>query len=112
MTANTATNTARLIWPAGAIRMTQLELRKLNLATCSEGDIAQIIGNDSWTELKCDHCDVDQPALVQIEGEYDTFCICESCLASAAQAIEARRPETENTGSVGDESAAPKGCAQ
>lgn len=31
--------------------------------------------------------------------------------ASAAQAIEARRAET-GTGSVEDESAAPKGCAQ
>jgi hypothetical protein len=29
-----------------------------------------------------------------------------------AQAIEARRAETENTGSVEDESAVPTGCAQ
>lgn len=50
--------------------------------------VNRIIGNDSWTENKCDECDADAPVLVRIgdDPDYDArwLDLCPDCIAHAA----------------------------
>lgn len=69
---------------------TTLALRKLNLATCTPAEVDAVMGNDSWTELKCEHCEEPNDLLVTLAGPYETVSLCPGCVNSAAQAIEAR----------------------
>ena len=94
------------------------KLRSLDVDTCSADDVAAIIGNRSWVENDCDLCaDSECDIILQIgdEPDYDSRWMnaCLPCAANlgklAAQAIEARRAETQ-VGSV-HESAVPEGDA-
>lgn len=62
------------------------QLESLDTDTCTIEDVDAIIGNSSWTELKCDSCDKPQTIMVMFDGgDYgrpDTG-ICEKCLTKA-----------------------------
>ena len=51
--------------------------------------VNQIIGNNSWTENKCDECDMDAPVLVRIGDapDYDArwMDLCPNCIRRAAE---------------------------
>ena len=59
------------------------KLKALNLETCSEEDVSNAIGNDSWTHLKCDECQtrVDWVLVVGEQPNYEsaTACLCREC---------------------------------
>lgn len=91
---------------------TTLKLRKLNLATCGEEDVAAAIGNSSWTDLTCDLCGVDSPLLVNLIGEYEQFSICSGCLDEAAQAMSAGTAKTPQAAEGDSPPARSEGCAR
>jgi hypothetical protein len=53
----------------------------------SAEDVNAIIGNDSWTELKCSECQKNHDVLIQIgdEPDYDARYVelCRDCLSRA-----------------------------
>ena len=68
-------------------------LQKLDLATCSAGEVDAIVGNTSWTDLKCDECGNRRCKLVIQLGEppdYDsrTVHVCPDCLRQAADVLD------------------------
>jgi hypothetical protein len=59
---------------------TTAALEKLDLATCSRDAVDDIIGNKSWTELRCGVCENDRDRLVRVPKEYDeATLICREC---------------------------------
>lgn len=85
----------------GADRKAILEnLKKLDLNVCSSKDIADIIGNESWTDLQCDECEMNVDLIIQVgQGrDYDTSMayLCRRCVENAFLNIESRgRPVNE-----------------
>jgi hypothetical protein len=65
----------------------QRRLDALDMATCTKQAVDDAIGNESWTELKCDLCDLQSPLVVRVgaEPDYDVRWIdlCPMCLAKA-----------------------------
>lgn len=63
-------------------------LEALDRETASAAEVDAIIGNPSWTGLRCDVCHEDCAAIVQLgdEPDYDstTLDICGECLAAAS----------------------------
>lgn len=59
------------------------ELLGLHLDTCTEDEVTAIIGNDSWTELRCDVCNERQEQ-VSVVGCEDTR-ICAGCTLKAVK---------------------------
>lgn len=63
------------------------QLQALDVMT--ESDAKRIIGNDSWTSLRCNECEQEVNAVVQLGEEPDyesrTACICFDCLEKAMQ---------------------------
>lgn len=66
------------------------DLRKLNLETATIHDVEKVIGNYSWTRLKCDDCgreDDDLDTVVQVGQEPDyesaTALLCKECAKRA-----------------------------
>lgn len=63
------------------------KLALLNTETCDPSVIDDIIGNESWTSLKCDECDREQDILVRIGEEPDYEArwqdLCADCLRAA-----------------------------
>jgi len=59
------------------------QLKTLDIEKATVEDVAQIIGNYSWTRLICDECGEDVPAVVLVgqEPDYDssTVYLCKSC---------------------------------
>ena len=64
-----------------------LALQALDLSTATEDDIEAIVGNRSWTRIKCDQCGKDVDAAVMIGGsdEYGPDTICGTCIREAAK---------------------------
>ena len=64
------------------------ELEALDKDKATAQDVAAIIGNESWTSLKCDECGNETETVVQVgqEPEYDshTACLCVPCVKTAA----------------------------
>ncbi len=62
-----------------------LSMLDLNIAT--EEQITSIIGNDSWTRLKCDECNKPVDAIIEVgepmDIESSTARICFNCLRKA-----------------------------
>jgi hypothetical protein len=63
-------------------------LLKLDMETCSEADVAAIIGNGGWTRIRCDGCDRDDVKMaVQVGQEPDyesaTATLCFACMSEA-----------------------------
>lgn len=68
-------------------------LRGLDVETCTPGDVAAIIGNDSWTNLSCDVCErrgLDVVVRVGQEPDYEARYVdlCRSCAKAAVAAFE------------------------
>lgn len=68
---------------------TLYNLKKLDLNKATGKDIANIIGNDSWTIMRCNECNKDVKHVVQLGQEPDyesaTAQICFSCLNKAVK---------------------------
>jgi len=64
------------------------ELDALDKETATAQDVAAIIGNESWTRLKCDECGNEPEIVVQVGQEPDyeshTASLCVPCLKAAA----------------------------
>jgi len=68
------------------------ELVELDRETATDKDIEDIIGNASWTRMKCDECGKAVDTLIRIgePPEYDsrTAYVCPDCLMKAIALIE------------------------
>jgi hypothetical protein len=63
-------------------------LQALDVETATAEDVAQIIGNDSWTSIKCNACGRDDCEMAVEVGElpdYETMTatLCAGCLRDA-----------------------------
>jgi hypothetical protein len=60
-------------------------LTALDRETATAADIEAIIGNASWTNIRCKECGelVDEAVILNYGDEYHTFTICETCNAEA-----------------------------
>jgi len=56
------------------------ELKKLDPKTATEQDVADIIGNTSWTELTCDQCKQPADAIARFTSPDATTDICKACI--------------------------------
>ena len=68
----------------------------------SPADVNRVIGNDSWTHVRCDECRSTSPeitAIVQLGEEPDyessTAGVCEKCLVAALAAIRGTAPRRD-----------------
>ncbi len=89
-----ATYTQEDQWRVGLNRPTKEtydKLIKLDLETASKEDIAQIIGNDSWTRLNCDQCNREVDKVIRLgeveDYESATAYICPDCLIDALRKL-------------------------
>lgn len=64
------------------------KLKKLNLETCSASDVDKIIGNTSWTRIKCDGCEKETQLAVIFEHWEDTTTVCNNCIAKANEELK------------------------
>lgn len=65
------------------------KLKAVNPNTITQMEVDIIIGNDSWTELKCNECERDVNVLVRFGSSGDpTAYICKRCLKISIAAIE------------------------
>jgi len=67
-------------------QITTTKLRELDLNNCSADDIANIIGNSSWTSLYCNECEKDVDIIMGLGKDDDkdpSVYVCECCLAGA-----------------------------
>lgn len=73
-------------------RMVGKELRALDPETATAEQVDEIIGNRSWTRLKCNECDKEVEGLVCIgeEPDYDsqTAFVCFACLREAFDMVK------------------------
>ena len=64
----------------------------LDLETCSAADVEAIIGNRSWTSLRCDACAADVAAVIIVgqapDLESNSVSRCVACLREAAALVE------------------------
>lgn len=65
------------------------DLLKLDLETASSKDVADVIGNDSWTNLECCHCSAYVDEVIFLNGvassEYGGSMFCRVCISDAYQ---------------------------
>ena len=65
-------------------------LEALDLETATVADVKAIIGNDSWTELKCDICEQDRDRVVSIPREYESsIAVCGDCAEGVVETLAA-----------------------
>ena len=64
------------------------QLQRLDKETATAQDVADIIGNCSWTRLTCDGCGDDVTALLSVgqprDYESNTADLCEACVNKAS----------------------------
>ena len=67
-------------------------LHKLNLKKVKASTVNNVIGNDSWTRIKCEECekDVEQAVVLYGSGSDSAIEICESCLNLAKRVIQGK----------------------
>jgi hypothetical protein len=69
----------------------EINLSKLNLKTVAVSTVNKIIGNSSWTSLRCDECLAYVGEIIQVGEEPDyesaTACLCSVCLRKAYQLL-------------------------
>jgi len=62
-------------------------LRALDPETATAADVTAIIGNPSWTELRCDECEAVSETVVEVgqppDYERATARLCPACVAKA-----------------------------
>lgn len=68
-------------------------LTKLNLLTCSAEEVAAVIGNESWTRMKCDECGIETDWLICVGAapdlESSTAHLCRSCAGKVGEEANA-----------------------
>lgn len=68
------------------------KLLQVDLRTCTGTDIANIIGNDSWTRMQCSECGLSVNWVLVVgeapHYESNTAYLCKECLKRAAQYID------------------------
>lgn len=68
-------------------------LKALDLETATADDVRRIIGNDSWTSLRCDECgtETEQVLMFGTSGyESSTHSLCAKCVHAAFALWETR----------------------
>lgn len=75
-------------WPGTKLSL----LKLLDVNTATEKQVADIIGNDSWTKIRCDECRKDVPVAV-VMGNPDSKRLCRTCLKKALHLLN---PKQEN----------------
>jgi len=72
-------------------------IRALDLESATAKDVEAAIGNDSWTELKCDECGKYVTWVVQVgekpDYESNTANLCRECLAQVWALSEGSKSE-------------------
>jgi hypothetical protein len=67
------------------------KLDALDKETATAAEVAEIIGNESWTRLTCDECGKDTDALLTVGQEPDyeshTASLCRSCVERSSSII-------------------------
>ena len=63
-------------------------LRGLDLSACSEAEVVEAIGNNSWVSLTCDECGEDVERVVRVGAQEDDYDerwqeLCAGCVARA-----------------------------
>lgn len=66
------------------------KLKALN-SSATESDIAAIVGNSSWTRLKCFRCEQEVNELASISDDENSLQICRECFNEIGKLF----PETE-----------------
>lgn len=70
-------------------------LRKLKLSKASEKDVEKIIGNRSWTEMRCAECKRDCDEAMQLGSDFDRehgpVYLCTKCLEHAHSELRAEQ---------------------
>lgn len=76
-------------------KKTRDRLRKLKLAKASEKDVERIIGNRSWTEMRCAECKQDCKEAMQLGSDMDCehapVYLCTKCLEHAHSELRAEQ---------------------
>lgn len=66
-------------------------LYELDLNTATAKQVNDIIGNESWTRIKCDECEENKTELIDVGQKEDyesrTACICFDCLKKANELV-------------------------
>ena len=74
-------------YPPGSKDDITARLKALNTETATAADVAAIIGNPTWTDLRCDDCAADVACVVEFgqDDDYDspTATVCVPCLSRA-----------------------------
>jgi hypothetical protein len=87
------------IWDASGKDEIYDQLKALDLSTATEDDIAQIIGNRSWTSIKCDGCGEQVDAIVKLgqpeDYESRTVDLCPLCVGAAFKLIQKHKEEAK-----------------
>lgn len=78
-------------WTGSNKQKIWLALKTLDLSTATEDDIEAIIGNRSWTNIRCNQCEklVERAVLIGGSDEYGPDNICEQCVREAVRVLEA-----------------------
>ena len=94
-------------YPRGSKDDITAQLRALNTETATAADVAAIIGNSTWTDLRCDDCAAHVACVVELGPEPDyesaTASVCVPCLARAltlAQSADAVDPHAPDPGNL------------
>ena len=70
-------------------------LFRLDVEACSESDVDAAIGVAGWVANRCDFCDRDMDALIQLGQEPDYEAryvdICSACLSKASDSLNVAR---------------------
>ena len=69
------------------------QLQALDLDTCSEQDVIDIVENSSWTTIRCEACERSVEHAVLIDGNAGTtgVLICPSCIGKATKFLQGGR---------------------
>lgn len=82
------------------------QIEALDLDTCSKEDVAEILGNSLWTNLKCDECERQVDRVIQVGQEPDyessTAFLCVDCVTKAHALITAKDAENDDFGDIPD----------
>lgn len=76
-------------------------LRRMNLATATEGDVAKVVGHWGLTCLVCDVCHEEiDAALVYEDRNAEPHGFCQACFVQAAQLFGKMQREQESFASL------------
>lgn len=62
------------------------KLRTLDLDRASEADVAEVIGNKTWTSLACDECRREVQAVIEVAQAPSRY-ICRGCVKKGMELL-------------------------